>query len=193
MPIAYRWDTLLNVVYGAFSYVDVSQYAMHIRSNVDFTCESLTPMFDRYYFISIIVYEHFIFDDAKAQIYTKRTVQKKANELSHVTNGLNPIYLLVRNPYLVTIGPHITTFNLYTQSIKHFRFEERIFWNVPCLYVLLSTALRLVYFFSLLTNSTPNSFFRGTTYKKKNLNEITENFRLDNGVLLCRWCRRRLF
>lgn len=36
------------------------------------------------------------------------------NELYHVTNGLNPIYLLVRNPYLVTIGPHITTLNLYT-------------------------------------------------------------------------------
>lgn len=38
MPIAYRWDTLLNVVYGAFSYVDVSQYAVHLRSNVDFLC-----------------------------------------------------------------------------------------------------------------------------------------------------------
>lgn len=50
----------------------------------------------------------------KPRSIQKELFKKKANELSHVTNELNPIYLLVRNPYLVTIGPHITTFNLYT-------------------------------------------------------------------------------
>lgn len=63
---------------------------------------------------------------------TKRTVQRKANELYHVTNGLNPIYLLVRNPYLVTIGPYITTFYIHvefvvTPSPSKFSFRRKNF------------------------------------------------------------------
>lgn len=96
MPIAYRWDTLLNVVYGAFSMLMFRNmqctYGLMWTSHVQMKMREFNPhvwqiLFYIYY--SLIAFYNWWCES----LDKKRTVQRKANELYHVTNAwIEPIF-----------------------------------------------------------------------------------------------------